>query len=64
MKEKFAAWLMRRMPMFAYYGAIHVVAVATTGKYGSTIVSQLRAMEAIGRFARAQGWPGHGEIEP
>ncbi len=61
MKHKLAAWLMRKLPpIFAYHGAIQVACVATTGKYGSTVVSELSAMDAVQRFAQHHKMPGHG----
>jgi len=35
----------------AYFSAINVVAHATTGNHSNTIATELRAMEAIKRFA-------------
>ena len=39
----------KRIKMWAY---IDVVAYATTGKYGNTVVPELSAMEALNRFTK------------
>lgn len=46
-----------------YMCAIKVIADATTGKYGSTEVSTLTAMDAVARFARIHAIRGHGKDE-
>lgn len=42
------AWLAPRR--LAYWCAIRVVASATTGRYGDTVVPELKAMDAIQRW--------------
>lgn len=50
---KFTQWLAHRLPnRLRYFAAIDVVAYATTGKYGNTVVTDLTAMEAIRRFEK------------
>ena len=52
-KEKIVMWvawhLPRTLAMWAYY---RVLAHATTGKYGKTLVTDLTAMDAIDRFCK------------
>ena len=38
-----------------YYCAVWVLTHATTGKYGSTIVSEVTALEALKRFGEDKG---------
>ena len=42
------AWKLPRR--LAYWCAIRVIAHATTGKYGNTVVPELRAMDALKRW--------------
>lgn len=42
------AWLVPRR--LAYWCAIRVMANATTGQYGDTVVPELRAMDALQRW--------------
>ncbi len=52
--EKFWFWWAWRLPKkLVYFAAIRLVAFATQGEYGNTVVSELPAMEAIGRWERA-----------
>jgi hypothetical protein len=44
-----------------YFCAIRVWAEATSGVYGNTVVPTITAGEAIQRFARIHGIPGHGK---
>jgi hypothetical protein len=53
----FISWLPSR---FVYWCAVHVWAVATTGRYGKYDATNLTASEAIARYARVKGIPGHG----
>lgn len=52
-KEKAEIWLAHRLPkrlaMRVYFD---ILAHATTGKYGNTIVPEITAMEAIDRFCK------------
>jgi hypothetical protein len=54
--ENFLRWLSRKIPekivMFSYF---NVLSVATTGKYGDTIVPDLTAMDAIQRWGDEMG---------
>jgi len=51
--EKFWFWWAWRLPKkLVYFAAIRLVAFATQGEYGNTVVSELPAMEAIGRWER------------
>lgn len=53
---RFTQWLAHRLPnRLKYFVAIDVVAFATTGKYGNTIVPELTAMDAIQRFQDDKG---------
>ena len=50
-KEKLLVWLAYKTPRkLAYWCAVRVMAHATAGKYGDTIVPELRAMEALRRW--------------
>jgi len=47
----FWTWLARKVPWkLAYFVAVRVVAFASTGKYGTTVVPNLSAIESIKRF--------------
>jgi len=50
-------WLvLRKLPKkWVYYCAIQLVAEVTTGKFGNTVVPELGAMDAIGRFSNLHG---------
>lgn len=49
--EKFWTWLAYRMPRkLVYWCAIRLMAHATCGKYGTTIVPELSAMDALDRW--------------
>lgn len=53
MSAKFYQKLMKYLPAkLKYFAAIDVVAYATCGKYGSTVVPDLSAMDAIGRYGK------------
>ena len=44
-------WLVARLPKkLVYFCFMHVMAYATTGRYGHTIVPQLSGMDAIKRY--------------
>jgi len=46
-------WLVNMLPKrLVYFSFMHVIAHATTGKHGNTIVPELTAMEAIERYAK------------
>ena len=50
---KFWFWWAWRLPKkLVYFAAIRLVAFATQGEYDNTVVSELPAMEAIGRWGR------------
>lgn len=49
--DRVLRWLAFRLPRrLAYWAAIRVMAAATTGKYGGTIVPELLAVEALNRW--------------
>ncbi len=57
-------WLVWHLPkQFMMFCAIRVIAEATTGKYGDTVVPELPAMEAVARFCRIHAIPGSGADE-
>ena len=44
-------WLVSKLPVkLIYFCFMHVMAQATTGKYGTTIVPELSGMDAIKRY--------------
>jgi hypothetical protein len=44
-------WLVARLPRkLVYFCFMHVMAYATTGKYGETVVPELTSMDAIKRY--------------
>ena len=46
-------WIIDRLPIkLVYFCALKVVAHSTSGKYGRTIVPELSAMDAIGRYSK------------
>ena len=52
-KEKFIMWVAWLLPRhFVRWCYIRVVAHATSGKYGSTIVTEISAMGALKRWGR------------
>lgn len=51
--EKFWFWWAWRLPKkLVYFATIRLIAFATQGEYGNTVVSELPAMEAISRWER------------
>jgi len=49
--EKFKRWISGHLPKeIKYLTAIDVIIYATTGKYEDTLVPDLTAIDAIGRF--------------
>lgn len=59
---KTGVWLGYRMPMWLkYWCANDLVAKATTGEYGDTIVPELTAMDMLKRTGRRMGWEGYAE---
>lgn len=51
MKDQLYSWLSRYLPRrLVYHCAIRVISEATTGRWSSTIVPELPAMEALRRF--------------
>ena len=49
-------WLVRRLPnKLLYFAFMQVMAYATTGKYGTTIVPELTGMDAAKRFMDDHG---------
>jgi hypothetical protein len=51
MESKFYQWLAFKLPRrLVYWCAIRLIAFATTGKYGSTVVPELTAMDALQRY--------------
>ena len=54
LREKFALWLAWKLPhSLAMWCAVRVFAHATQGEYGSTIVPELSAMDALKRWESA-----------
>lgn len=52
-RAKFWQWLAFKLPpTLVYHAAIRLVSWATVGEYGDTIVPELEAMEAIGRWEK------------
>lgn len=44
-------WLVKKLPKkLLYFCFVHVMAYATMGKYGETVVPELSGMDAIKRF--------------
>jgi hypothetical protein len=51
MSDKFWQWVAARLPKrLVYFASIRLIAYATTGKYGTTIVPELSAMDALQRW--------------
>ena len=49
-------WLVRRLPKkLVYFCFMHVLAYNTSGKYGTTVISELTAMDAIDRYGKYNG---------
>ena len=56
LRNRFWRWLAFKLPpTLVYHAAIRLVSWATVGEYGDTIVPELPAMEAIGRWERGHG---------
>lgn len=52
MKEKFYLWFVWKLPKeLIKWATIRLIANATTGKYGNTIVPELKAMDALDRWS-------------
>ena len=50
-REKFIRWIVWKLPSdIVYWAAIRLVAHATQGRYSSTIVPELSAMDALKRW--------------
>jgi len=55
MKERFWLWLAFRLPKpLVYWCSLRLIAFATQGRYGSTVVPELRAMDALARWEKAK----------
>ena len=53
-REKFVMWIAWKLPRYlVMWCAVRVVAHATQGEYGSTIVPELSAMDALKRWESA-----------
>ena len=53
MKDKMQMAIAYRLPKWLVkWAAIRLIAHATTGKYGNTVVSDLNVMEALNRWGR------------
>ncbi|MDD5053446.1 MAG: hypothetical protein PHO27_11995 [Sulfuricurvum sp.] len=51
MVDKFLSWLAWKLPeALVGYCFIRVIAMATTGKYSSTVVPELKATDALRRW--------------
>jgi hypothetical protein len=54
--EVLCLWLARRMPHYLrYWATIVSCGEATTGEYGSTLVTELRMMEMLERVGKRHG---------
>lgn len=54
-REALALAVANRLPRWlVYWAAIRLMAHATTGRYGSTVVPDLRAMDALKRWERKE----------
>ena len=52
MKTNIMIWICSKLPKtLVYYCANNLVAYSTTGKYSTTIVPELTAMDALKRYA-------------
>lgn len=61
-KDRFGIWLGYHMPMWMkYWAANDLIAKASCGEYGDTLVSELPAMEVLKRTGKAMGWHGYGD---
>ena len=50
-KEKFQMWFAWSLPKWlVMWAAVRLIAHATTGKYGTTVVPELSAMDALKRW--------------
>ena len=59
MSEKIWRWLAGKLPKnLVYWAAAHLIAHATSGKYGDTEVPGLSAIEALGRYGEDFGIGG------
>ncbi len=51
MREKFWQWLAGKLPKpLIYFAAVRLIAHATSGKHGTTVLPELPAVEALGRW--------------
>ena len=51
MRERIVQAIVWRLPRdVVYWAAIRLIAFATTGRYGSTVVPELRVMDALERW--------------
>lgn len=51
MREKFWQWLAGKLPKpLVYFAAVRLIAHATMGKHGDTIVPEIAAIETLGRW--------------
>lgn len=58
MKDSFAQRVAELLPrQIIYFAAIKLIAYASSGKYGSTDVSKLSAMDALKRYGDDLLWP-------
>ena len=49
-------WVIRKLPKkMIYFSFMHVMAYATTGKYGNTVVPELSGIDAIKRYGDDNG---------
>ena len=53
MKTEHYFKIMKRLPKkLIYYAALQLICEATTGEFSNTIVPELSAMDAVGRFEK------------
>ena len=51
MSKKIQIWIVWKLPRWLIkWAAVRLIAEATTGEYSSTVVPELRAMEALKRW--------------
>ena len=62
MRDRIASRIADLLPArVVYFATIRLIAFATGGRYGATLVPDLAAMEAVQRWGKDHGMPGHGK---
>jgi hypothetical protein len=58
-------WLAWRLPRrLVMWCAIRLIAHATQGRYGDTVVPELTAMDALQRWDAKEPWPADTPVDP